>query len=74
MNILLIPVLLFPVATVLMLLHFKKQYQNAADEAEQLKLKKKLTIAIVVNVIAFVLLAIVIAGFAYLVFALKFRT
>lgn len=72
MNILIVPVILLPVITGVILAHFKKLYNAATDEAEKHSLKKMLTIAIVLNVLSCVALAILIAALAYFILFLKF--
>lgn len=70
MNILLIPVLFMPIVSILILVYFKSQYDQAVDPEEKKIIKKKVTIALIINIIVFVLLALLIALFVLWLFAL----
>lgn len=74
MSIFIIPVFLLPIVTLMILFDFKKRYNSAVDLAEKNRLKKKLTIAIVINIIVFIALAVLIGLFVYFLFALKNMT
>lgn len=70
MSILLIPVLFMPIVSILILVYFKRQYDQAVDPEEKKTIKKKVTIALIINIIIFVLLAMLIALFVLWIFAL----
>lgn len=67
-------VLLFPIAALVFLVMSIGEYKNAADGEDKEQLKKRVRIATVVTVIAFIILAALIAVYVYLLLALANMT
>ena len=67
-------VLLFPIAALVFLVMSIGEYKNAADGEDKDGLKKRVRIATVVTVIAFIILAALIAVYVYLLLALANMT
>lgn len=74
MHILIFPIFLLPIVSVVIWGNYKSQYNRTTDPEEKMKLKKKVKIAFIVNIIAMILLALLIALFVVWLFALKNMT